>query len=374
MFFYEQFPIAKVTSMSKAKFSLNIFHKLLLAMLVIALVPLVLLWTIGSSMVSKDVAAHIAQNLVMTVDTIAGGINTWDDMNERVLRSARHMEGIASMEPERQAPVLRALGDTYEWAFVIFTIGPDGDNLARSDDKPLIKFGDRSYFKSAMENKPISRQIVISKTTHKPALTLAVPIHNAMGSPIGVVAMAMKLDDIAKVIKDTRIGKTGYALLLDADKKVIATGMPGQLDGTVQDMAGHPALKVEGIQKEPIVYVRPDGKRVVGYVRELQQGWTLVVEQDYAEAYGALLRLEMGARLLIALTSALVVAIAYLLGKQLTQPIKQLIAVAEQLSKGQFQDTIPGTGRGDEIGALARAIERLGLSIRLAMDRLRKKA
>ncbi|MDB5920963.1 MAG: hypothetical protein JWR40_5197, partial [Massilia sp.] len=32
------------------------------------------------------------------------------------------------------------------------------------------------------------------------------------------------------------------------------------------------------------------------------------------------------------------------------------------------------TGRGDEIGSLARAIERLGISISLAMDRLRKKA
>ena len=41
---------------------------------------------------------------------------------------------------------------------------------------------------------------------------------------------------------------------------------------------------------------------------------------------------------------------------------------------GQFQDAIPETGRGDEIGALARAIDRLGVSIRMAMDRLRKKA
>jgi methyl-accepting chemotaxis protein len=360
--------------MAKQKFSLNIFHKLLLTLLSVSLVPLVALWVVGSGQVRKDVSANIAQNMVMTVSGIATGINGWDDANVRVLRSATHIEDIAGMDPERQTPVLRAFGDTYEWAFVVFTINPEGDNIARSDDKPLAKFGDRSYFKGAMKGEPISRQVLISKSTGKPALTLGVPIRNSMGTPVGVIAMAMKLDDVSKVIKDTRIGETGYALLLDAENKVIATGMPGAASDAVQDMANHPALKIEGITDAPTIYKRADGKRVVGYVRKLPQDWTLIVEQDYAEAYAPLERLEFGARLLIVVTSTLVLVIASLLGKALTRPINKLIAVAEQLSKGQFQDSIPETGRGDEIGALARAIERLGVSIRLAMDRLRKKA
>jgi methyl-accepting chemotaxis protein len=312
--------------------------------------------------------------MMMTVSGIATGINDWDDANVRVLRSATRMEDIASMDARRQSDVLHALGDTYEWAFVIYTIDHNGDNLARSDGKPLINFADRSYFKGAMRGEPVNRQVLISKTTGKPALTLALPIRNAIGEPAGAIAMAMKLDDISKVIKDTRIGETGYALLLDADHKVIATGMKGGPGDAVQDMANHPALKVDGISDAPAVYRRDDGKRLVSYVHKLPQGWTLIVEQDYAEAYAQLERLEMGARLLMILTAALVIVIASVLGKALTRPINQLIAITEQLSRGQFQDAIPETGRGDEIGALARAIERLGVSIRMAMDRLRRKA
>jgi len=216
--------------------------------------------------------------------------------------------------------------------------------------------------------------VVVSKTTGKPALTLAVPIHNTLGEPAGAIAMAMKLDDVSKVIKDTRIGDTGYALLLDAENKVIATGLKGQPSNAVQDMGSHPALKIEGATEAPAIYLRDDGKRLVAYVHKLPQGWTLIVEQDYEEAYAALLRLELGARVLMGVTGLLVIIIASVLGKALTRPINQLIAVTEQLSRGQFQDAIPETGRGDEIGALARAIDRLGLSIRMAMDRLRKKA
>jgi methyl-accepting chemotaxis protein len=368
--------------MVKPKFSLNIFHKLLLTLLVVSLLPLLVLWGIGSSEVRKDAANNIAQDLMMTVTGIATGINSWDDANVRVLRSATGMDDIAGMDPARQTPLLRAFGATYEWAFVVFTINADGDNIARSDDKPMAKFGDRSYFKGAMKGEPVSRQVLISKSTGKPALTLAAPIRNAMGQPMGVIAMAMKLDDISKVIKDTRIGKTGYAVLLDAENKVIATGMPDQPNDAVQDMANHPALQIEGIRNAPAVYRKTfagadgkaDSKRVVGYVRKLPQDWTLIVEQDYAEAYQSLESLEFGARLLIVVTSTVVIMIAATLGKALTRPIEQLITVAGQLSKGQFQDAIPGTGRGDEIGALARAIDRLGVSIRLAMERLRKKA
>ena len=61
------------------------------------------------------------------------------------------------------------------------------------------------------------------------------------------------------------------------------------------------------------------------------------------------------------------------LGKALTRPINELTAIAVQLSNGELQVNIPQTARGDEIGSLARAIERLGVSIQLAMDRLRKK-
>lgn len=360
--------------MAKKRISLSIFHKLLLTLLTVSVIPLLALWAVGSTQVQKDVAAQIANKLVLTSAGIAGGITSWDDTNVRVLRTANGIDEITGMDPAKQKPILRAFGAVYEWAFVIYTMDENGVGLARSDDKPNVQYADRAYFKAAMKGEPINRQVVISRTTGKPALTLAVPIRNPLGQPAGVLAMAMKLDDVAKVIKDTKIGKTGYALLLDEEKKLIATGVPGQTGTAVQDVGNHPALKVEGITEAPTAYTRPDGKKVVAFVNKLAQGWTLIVEQDYAEAYLSLEVLEHSARVLIGITCALVIIVAFVLGKALTRPINVLIAVTEQLSKGQFQDAIPGTGRGDEIGALARAIDRLGVSIRMAMDRLRKKA
>jgi len=98
------------------------------------------------------------------------------------------------------------------------------------------------------------------------------------------------------------------------------------------------------------------------------------VEQDYNEAYASIKKLEADARNLILITVALVFAVAFFIGKQLTRPINELTAIAAELSSGKFNLEIPQTKRSDEIGALALAIERMGISIQMAMDRLRKKS
>lgn len=358
--------------MSHTMFSLNIFHKLLISFLVIALFPLVTLWYLSSNEAGAELTNSISQNMVTTVNVVATKISAWEDTNLRVLGQAARQHDISSMMADRQNPILRTINETYEWSYLVFTIAPDGRNIGRSDGKPQLDYADREYFQTIMKGNPTGRQVIISKTTDKPALILSSPIRGMAGELAGVIAIGMHLSDISKSVTDTRIGKTGFAILLDADNKLIAHGNTEKVQATLQDFSDHPALKVRGITEKPKVYM--DGERkVVSFARKLPQGWTLLVEQDYAEAFASLESMERDAKILILATTFLVFVVAYLLGKQLTRPINQLTAIAEELSKGQFQGTVPETRRGDEIGALARAIERLGISILLAMDRLRKK-
>lgn len=356
--------------MSTKAFSLNIFHKLLLTLLLVTLIPLLSLWYIGSSAASSDLSDKISQNLVSSMNTIATSINAWDDSNQRVLRQVVRLDDVMSMIGERQNPALKATTAIYDWVYLLHTMGADGQNVGRSDDSPLLNYRDRAYFTAVMSGQPFGRQVAIGKTSGKPALMLSGPIHGKDGRLLGVICMAMALDKVSKTVTDTRIGRTGHAILLDADYKVIAHGRPEKVKSSLQDFSKHPALAIEGVTQKPGVYIE-NGKKTVAFVRKLPQGWNLLVVQDYDEAFASLASMENNARLLILITTVLVIAIAFFLGKQLTQPIKHLTAVAEELSSGKFDSAIPQTSRGDEIGSLARAVERMGFSIRLAMERLR---
>jgi methyl-accepting chemotaxis protein len=355
------------------KANLTIFHKLVITLLLVSLVPLCALWYLEQSSARRDLNDTIAQNLVATMNTAATGIIAWDDTNVRALRQAARTSDLISMKAERQNPILTSIGATYEWSYLLHTVGLDGKDVGRNDGAAPTFYGDRSYFKEIVAGKDVSRLVAIGRSSGKPALNLAVPIRNENRELVGLVTMAMTLTDVSQTVAQTRIGTTGRAILLDASKKVIAHGATLKVETALQDFSDYPALKAAGINEQPARYT-VEGKEMVGLARQLPQGWTLLIEQEYDEAYAPLTKMENRARVLILIAVLLVIGMAFLLGRQLAHPIRQLTAVAHELSNGKLDVAIPYTTRGDEIGSLARTIARLGISMQMAIDRLRKKA
>lgn len=64
--------------------------------------------------------------------------------------------------------------------------------------------------------------------------------------------------------------------------------------------------------------------------------------------------------------------LAWLISRSITQPIEALTEQADNISRGQFDQEITGVERKDEVGALARSVSRMAVSIKLAMEKLRK--
>jgi len=220
-----------MTEEEKPGLALSIFHKILLTMIVVALIPLAGLLYIGGYQLERDWRRNSELNLNLTADGLAGRVNGWVDTNLRVLRESAVLPDVISMDGGRQKPVLEAVRSAYEWAYLVFTVGPDGQNVGRSDDESPQKYqyGDRSYFKQVLDGKPVGQEVVIGKTSQKPALILAGPIRAADNSVAGVMALAMQLVDVSQVIVDTKIGETGFAILVDEQNKAIAHGRPRSL-------------------------------------------------------------------------------------------------------------------------------------------------
>jgi len=293
-------------------------------------------------------------------------------MNLRVLQQNAETPAMRSMESETQNPVLKTMADTYEWVYLAFTILPNGQNLGRSDGKPQTFYGDRDYFKQVLGGKSVGQQVLLGKTSHKPAFILSKPIKGEGDKLQGVIAIAMTLEDLSKTITKTRIGKTGFAILLDENNRLIAHGN-GEVSSELQDLGSHPALRRRHIFDRESFVFEEDGRKIVAFTKKTQQGWTLIVQQDYKEAYAAADEAQRNAIMLLVATMVAVVIIAYLLAQRLSTPIRKLTAIADEISRGNLSAEIKETGRSDEIGALARAIERMGVSLQMAFDRLRKR-
>ena len=78
---------------------------------------------------------------------------------------------------------------------------------------------DRDFFAAVIKEgkKDVISKPLISRTTGKAAIALAQPLRGADGRLVGLINAGMDLDSLTKELASVKIGKTGYAYIMDAE-------------------------------------------------------------------------------------------------------------------------------------------------------------
>jgi methyl-accepting chemotaxis protein len=360
--------VLESTSAPKVKFGLTV--KVVTLMLIVSLIPLLIFAGIIIKQTSDRIRNDTERLMAITTSDMVSNVDEWIDKNVRVLKALAVMPDIISMNRERQEPLLKAVGKEYPWMYLVFTVGPDGMNVARQDDKPLLDYSDRDYYKAVMGGKDIAWQTLIGKTSKKPALIMAVPIKRD-DTTVGVLAMGSTIEDVSKLVATWKQGETGFAFLVDEKGKVVSHQKEDYVTEQT-DLSGYPLIAAFKKGQRGMINFSDGGTPRVGYARETKYGWTLAMQQDSKETFKALRQTEMFTYVLLGITALVVIIIAWLLGRAIGNPIKKLTEVAERISVGDMDATIH-IKSGDEIGNLAEAISRMQDSLRLAIERFRKR-
>lgn len=360
---------AKIAS-DRQRSGLRIKYKILLTMILVSFIPIGGLWYISIYKAEQEAIAGVHHTLKSSADSLASKVDSWYDMNLLILQQNSFTPSLQSMDAARQDPVLKTITESYKWVYLAFSILPNGQNVGRSDGKPTQYYGDREYFQKAIGGQMVGQEVVIGKTSGKPALILAIPLYGADNSKKGVLAFAMTLEDLSKSVTDVSIGQSGNAILLDDKNRVVAKNR--ELLSDLEDLSAHPAVLAVGKgETDPIVFMEK-GKQILAWSKATRHGWKLILQQDYNEAFAFMSQTRQRAILLLALTLGFTIMVAFLLSAGLAGPIRRLTVAADTMSRGELDVEMQETRRHDEIGDLARAIERMGISLQMAIKRMRK--
>jgi methyl-accepting chemotaxis protein len=351
----------------------GLFTKIIIVMLFISLVPFLSFWGLTWQETNERIRSDTETLMAQTAEGLGKQVDNWINYNVSILEAAARLPAIVSMDREAQETYLVNIGKQYPYIYLAFTVGLDGMNVARSDGKPLKDYSDRQYYMDVINGKNLSWQNLIGKTSKKPTLVLAVPIKSG-DQIVGVMAGAMTVGAISQNIATWKAGETGRAFLIDEKGLVVA----------------HPVkqyvLKQKNLNSDPLIsnfrkrgwttittqFKNPKGKPMLGHVRSTKKGWALVLQQEEAEVFQALDLVQRSALILLACTVLVVTIIAWLSARAIVTPVRKLTDAAERMSLGELNVKIDVKSR-DEIGLLALAIGRMQTSLRLAMNRLRRK-
>lgn len=331
--------------------------------------------------------------LTKSINETAGAVGT--DYANRVQADIEGMiiqlEDLASIQRVRagtdKVQIVTALTEAHQrlgkFDAIVF-ISPDGAGITNTGT--TAAYGDRDYFKKVLaEKKAVVSDPLVSKSTGKLAVVLAVPVTNN-GQLTGVLVGTFSVERLAKMISDLKFLDTGYGHLSDdsgnlivhprhpefvnkmnlLDKKVDAelSKKQAELDDRLHKL--FKAAAQDGKQTQE-VYTSLDGTSKVAIATPIDlpgNRWVMMVEapeEEATQALGNLARTMLG----ISVGCILLAAVAIMIiAKRFAKPIVLLRDECLLLAQGNLQERESQVSSEDEIGQLEAGFQEMRRNLR----------
>ncbi len=243
------------------------------------------------------------------------------------------------------------------------------------------------YMQAKKAGKAIWTKPYIDANSGELVVTCAAPVYRPDGPIVGVIGFDVLLKTIQNDILKLSIGYGSYAFMIDkAGKALVHPGMT-QKDMTQKDARWDETYTNDDLSKT----VNPKFNRIITNMMMAKTGME-TYKSEAGEKYIAYAPLKgIDSSLGIVVSKALVIkpamdlqwqilmivvvvlviaiCIGMFLGNSIVTPLNRLTVVANLISQGKMELEVMNEERKDEIGVLTKSINRLVISLKLAMDK-----
>ncbi|MGK7947468.1 MAG: ATP-binding protein [Xenococcaceae cyanobacterium] len=322
---------------------------------------------------SKKIIEEEKENLALKSQLLAENIQNWNQSNVLALLNLSKQPDVTSNIPNsRYKKILTEIVDTYEHLYLAHTMNLQGWNIARSDDKSLKYYGDRNYFKGAIEGNKVNYETIISRTTKQPALCMSTPTNNG-GKIVGATSICTDLNDLTEQVGRLRFGQTGYALLVDEHGDLLAHPDAELLSGdTLTNLKEYKPVENVLLGNEGEFYFIDENEvKWIAHSTKLNNGWAVVILQEETEFLANKTQFQNLASSISFIVILGTSALTFLLANRLIKPIKNLSNAAINISEGQLDRRVD-IKREDELGILASSFNHMATQLNKYFDELEK--
>ncbi len=236
---------------------------------------------------------------------------------------------------------------------------------------------------AALTGKPHAGEPQLDSATGRWVLPMSAPIRAAYdeGDTIGVLCALWRLDQLGGIVQPSEDSQDRKkVMIVRRDGLVIASPLREQVFSRNLKTEGTAAVirVLRGERGTRIDHVDAGGQALVAYeplkpYRLLPNlGWGVLVWQDTSEAFASLRRLRLFMLGLGTFIGCSVIALSFVLSRQLTGPIFTIAQAASRLAQGEFEPAeVPHTR--DELESLAVAFNQMVEDLRQQRTQLVQK-
>ncbi len=246
----------------------------------------------------------------------------------------------------------------------------DHDGVAYASADPAYlgtSFADREYFKVAMTGKVHAGTARIDKVTGKSISGVSAPVFApGTNKVIAVSVVLIDLKFLQDLVATQKVGKTGYAQVLD--KTGIYLAVPEQAERIMKvsfaDENGDEGIWKIMLSQENGVgsYGRDGASKTAGFARVNSTGWTVMLTELDSEFLAEANTLRNLVLMIAGAALVLAFLIYFVFSRSITKPLLKSVEFAQLVASGDFTSELPIKQR-DEVGKLAESLN--GMSVKL---------
>ncbi|VVO44129.1 Methyl-accepting chemotaxis protein McpH [Pseudomonas fluorescens] len=254
--------------------------------------------------------------------------------------------------------LLESLGTSHpSYAYAI--VGTNsGGYVSWPDDAKLNNYDPRQrpWYKAAMANpgKPFRTEAYYWATENATYVSTVRTISNKLGSPGGVVSIDVTLEQLTEIVKQIKLGETGYLMLMENTGTVLVD--PKQPEHNFKALGslgeGYAQLAKAG---KGLVEVELNGERYMANVWPSEQlGWTFIGLIKHTEVMSAATQLTWLIAIIAAVLALVFAVVGASFASLIVRPIRSVASGLEGIAQGEGDLTQNLQIRGnDETAQLA---------------------
>lgn len=331
---------------------IKLFPKFVLIMVLIAVIPLTI---IGLRMINLNRISLQGAILELHINLVSSLAEKIDDyitnLNSKFIQVISSFEMREITWSERQA-TLQSLMEANPDIVNISVADGEGNELVKVYNPDLEKEPELTNRaeQPLFEKVKNEQRTQISPLFYKddlPQLEVAYPLSK------GYYLFAdFSLKKLKEKILSSRIGKTGYAYLVDKEGEIIIHPQKEKVFVSaksvplVNEVITWQALGSREFKDE-------SGEEKIGaYCPVKNLNWGVIIEQAKKEAYAPVFQMQKQARIWVLISALVAASVAFLLARNLSGPIIVLLRAAERVAQGDFEAKVKVATR-DELRQLA---------------------
>ncbi len=266
---------------------------------------------------------------------------------------------IQSRNPEAIMPVLVNAAKANKAYDSMGYILPGGAYINSSGAKGSL--ADREYYQRAIKGETFISDPMISRSTGHPVTVVAVPV-KANGQVVAVIYGAVDMVAITKEVLDIKVGKTGYAYVIQGDgtivmhpnKDLVMKYNPGK-DDKNPALAAATQRMMKG-EKAIVTYEFQGIKKMMAFGPVPGMRWSMAISGPIDEVTEGLVTLRNISLATVAVVLVIAALAVTLITRRIVGPLKVMVTEVQEVAAGDLRDKERTVFSQDEVGQLADAI------------------